>query len=98
MTDEAALRARWRDLVEHRLPAAAPGRGWPVHLDHCFARILLDNALGAPWRTRVAPLAWRNMPAEDLARAVALGEAALAGEADLAALDRRSLALRGKRR
>ena len=33
---------------ERRLPAAAPGRpDWPVRLDHCFARILLDNACGA---------------------------------------------------
>ena len=92
------LREDWKDLVGTRLPAAARGRGWPVVFDHCFARILLDNALGRPWREVVPPPAWRNMPEADLARAVALGEAALAGEADMHALNDRSLALRGKSR
>lgn len=92
-----ALRVAWRELVGRRLPAVAGERGWPIRADHCFARVLLDNALGAPWRTRVAPPAWRNMAADDLARAVALGEAALAGAADMAELNELSLALRGKR-
>ena len=95
--DEAALRRRWRDLVGRRLPEAAAGRpDWPVRLDHCFARILLDNACGGPWRESAAPPAWATMPADRLAEAVRLGEAALAGGADLAALNRRSLAWRGK--
>lgn len=92
---EAGLRARWRDLVDARLPAAASARpDWPVRHDHCFARILLDNACGGPWRESVPPPAWVNMPAQRLARALDLGEAVLAGTADLAALNRRSLAWR----
>ena len=95
--DEARLRARWRELVERSLPEAARGRpDWPVRLDHCFARILLDNVVGRPWREAVAPPAWRTMPPDRLTEAVALGEAVLAGRADLAALNDRSLALRGK--
>lgn len=98
-SDGAALRARWRDLVDQRLPEAALGRSdWPVRLDHCFARILLDNACGGPWRASVAPPAWVNMPEDRLAAALDLGEAVLAGEADLTVLDRRSLAWRGKPR
>lgn len=93
--DEAALRRTWRDLVERRLPAAHRP-DWPVRFDHCFARILLDNAVGRPWREAIAPPAWRNTPAPTLRRAVALGEAVLADRADLAALNRRSLELRGK--
>jgi hypothetical protein len=97
MSGEAELRGRWRDLVERRLPDAARGRGdWPVRLDHCFSRILLDNACGRPWREIVGAPAWRNAPAAILATASALGEAVLRGEVDLAALNRRSLALRGK--
>ena len=91
------LREAWRDLVGRRLPEAAGPRGWPVRFDHCFARILLDNALGRPWRELVPPPAWRNAPEADLARALALGEAALAGEADMHAMNARSLDLRGKR-
>jgi RimJ/RimL family protein N-acetyltransferase len=91
----ADLRAQWRDLVERRLPQAARP-GWPVRLDHCFARILLDQACGGPWRDHVRPPAHANMPLDQLEAAIALGEAVLAGHADLALLNRRSLAWRGK--
>lgn len=94
---EAALRRRWRTLVGERLPAAARERpDWPVRLDHCFARILLDDACDAPWRERIRAPAWREAPPALLARAIRTGEAVLADEADLAALNRRSLRLRGK--
>lgn len=90
-------RARWRDLVGRRLPEAARARrDWPVRLDHCFARILLDHACGGPWRESVAPPAHANLEPDRLAAAVTLGEAVLAGRADLAALNRRSLIWRGK--
>ena len=94
---EAELRARWRDLVERRLPGARRP-DWPVRFDHCFARILLDAACGRPWREVVPPPAWKNTPPDTLARAVATGEAVLAGEADLGELNRESLRLRGKLR
>lgn len=92
------MREHWRDLVQRKLPQAAADRpDWPVRFDHCFARILLDAACGRPWREVVAPPAWRNAPPDRLAQAIALGEAVLLGEADLAALNARSLTLRGKR-
>ncbi|GJE28614.1 hypothetical protein LKMONMHP_3487 [Methylobacterium organophilum] len=95
---EAERRARWRDLVDRRLPEAARTRpDWPVRLDHCFARILLDNACGAPWRESVAPPAWANMPEDRLTLALELGEAVLEGRADLRLLNDRSLAWRHKR-
>lgn len=90
------LQTRWFALTRDEMPAVAEARGWPVRFDHCFQRILLDNAVGAPWRESITPPAYRGASDAVLARAVALGEAALAGEADLAALNRRSLALRGK--
>ena len=94
---EAELRRRWRDLVERRLPEAwRPG--WPVRFDHCFARILLDTSVGQPWRDAIKPPAWKNTPPDVLRQAIRTGEAVLAGEADLAALNRESLRLRGKLR
>lgn len=90
------LRARWKRLVMEEMPAEAGQRDWPVHLDHCFARILLDNACGKAWREVIQAPAWRNAPAPILARAVRLGEAVLADRADLHALNRQSLAYRGK--
>ena len=93
----AALEARWLDLTRRAMPAAAPVRGWPVRFDHCFQRILLDNATDGVWYDAIRGRpAYRHASGAVLARAVALGEAALAGEADLAALNRASLGWRGR--
>ncbi len=97
MTDRAALEARWIHLTRAALPAVAAERGWPVRLDHCFQRILLDAACGGRWYDHIPDRpAYRRCDPAILARAVALGEAALAGEGDLADLNGRSLAWRGK--
>jgi len=60
--------------------------------------VLLDNAFGGRWYDHVsARPAYRAVSADALGRAVALGEAALAGTADLPTLNRRSLAWRRDR-
>lgn len=93
---EAALRQTWRDLVDVRLPRMAASRAWPVSEGHCFARILLDVAAQAPWRDSIRPPAWANAPVGVLEDAIALGEAVMEGSADLTALNRLSLQMRGK--
>ncbi|WP_298918333.1 hypothetical protein [uncultured Algimonas sp.] len=96
--EEAELRDRWRTLVQERLPAQARRRkDWPVYLDHCFARILLDNAFGMMWRKVIEPPAWRNTPLPVLQTAIDLGEDVLADRADLWALNDASLIMRGKK-
>ena len=95
-SERAALEARWFELTREVLPGLAKQRGWPVRLDHCFQRILLDHACAGPWRERIAPPAYRNAPRELLRQAVAIGEAAIRGEADLEALNDQSLGWRGK--
>lgn len=98
LPENGQLGRRWRDLVERYLPEAAakPGVDWPVRLNHCFARILLDNAAGRPWREVIPPPAWCNADAGLLLRAIALGEAVLQGKACLHDLNTKSLQLRGK--
>lgn len=99
MSDRAALEAHWLHLTRDALPAAAHARGWPVRFDHCFQRILLDNACGGRWYDHVAGRpAYRACSGDLLARAVALGEAALAGEESLDQLNAASLRWRGKSR
>lgn len=95
--DRQAIVARWFTLTRSEMPAVARDRGWPVFADHCFQRILLDNACGGPWRETIAAPAWRNAPDAILTRAIDLGDAALLGAQDLATLNRQSLTWRGKR-
>lgn len=94
----ALVRTRWRHLVECRLPDAARNTNWPINADHCFARVLLDNVLGVPWRHVVHPPAWRNTPIKQLERAIELGEDVLAGRVDLERLNTASLTMRKEKR
>jgi hypothetical protein len=95
----AALEAEWLDLTRRVLPALAAERGWPVRADHCFQRILLDHAVGGRWYDHIAGRpAYRCAETDVLARAISLARLVLAGEADLHALNRQSLAWRGKHR
>ena len=95
--NEADLRARWLQLIRVELPEAAAERpGWPIRLDHCFARVILDTVCRRPWREVVPAPAWRRMPVPMLTEAVTLAEAILSDAVDLSALNARSLAMRGK--
>ena len=90
------LEDRWFELTRKQMPDLAAVHGWPVRFDHCFQRILLDNTVGARWRDVIDAPAYRNASDAVLERAIALAEAVIAGEADLAQLNDHSLALRGK--
>ena len=93
----AALERRWLTLTRETMPALAAARGWPVRNDHCFQRILLDNAVGGVWYDAIPKRpAYRHADAAVLTRAIDLGEAVVAGTADLGSLNRQSLTWRGK--
>lgn len=99
MIDRVALEQRYLALVQRQLPAAARAGGWVLREDHCFGRVLLDDAVGACWydvldRRRTA---FRQLDDAQLAGAVALAERLLVeGDPLLRELDGRSLAWRGK--
>ncbi len=89
--------AEWLRLTREVMPGLAATRGWPVRLDHCFQRILLDAELGSPWTERLAGRpAYKRVDDATLERLIALAEAVVAGAADLRALNRMSLEGRGK--
>ena len=106
----STLRTQWTTLYKQTLPQLArsshPSQPhWPVHLDHCFARIILDAVIGnsastdtvsSPWTERLPSPAVKNMTAQQLEACIELGEAIAAGSADLVKLDQQSLAVRGK--
>ncbi|KIV82629.1 hypothetical protein PV11_04726 [Exophiala sideris] len=98
------LRAEWKTLYSQTLPALARAHDsaqpkWPVTLDHCFARIILDNTVGngqQQWDKVIAKPAIKNMDEQQLRDAIDLGLHILAGESDLCHLDELSLRCRGK--
>lgn len=95
--ERRALEDRWLDLTRRVLPGLAAQRRWPVSSDHCFQRILLDNACDGRWYDRIDRRpAYAHAPAGLLRCAVTLAEGAIAGTVDLAGLNRRSLAWRGR--
>lgn len=104
MATKEKLQEQWNYLYKEYLPTLAKARDeaqttWPVVLDHCFARIVLDNSIGIdkPW-TKVLPSpAYKHMSEAQLRAAIALAERIAAGTANLVELDERSLQLRGKR-
>ncbi|EME43306.1 hypothetical protein DOTSEDRAFT_109219, partial [Dothistroma septosporum NZE10] len=97
------LQNRWKYLFQEYLPTLAKAKDpvqahWPVYLDHCFGRIVLDNAVGVdqPWTEVLKSPAVRNMNEAQLQKVISLAEAICSGEADLVELDENSLRLRGK--
>ena len=89
--ERAALVERWSALTRQILPALAAEHGWPINLDHCFMRVCLDAALGAPWTATVERPAIRHMDGGQLAAAVRVAEGIAARPDTLAALNARSL-------
>ena len=48
------LREEYRHKVTEMLPERAQSEdGWPIHLDHCFGRVVLDNLFGDEWYDHV---------------------------------------------
>ncbi|KIW28258.1 uncharacterized protein PV07_07937 [Cladophialophora immunda] len=104
MSDIEALRTEWRILYSQTLPQMAKAGDlaqpvWPVTLDHCFARIILDSVIGngqQQWDGVIQKPAIRSMNEQQLRDAIALGQKIRAGEIDLSDLDEASLRCRGK--
>jgi hypothetical protein len=93
------LRARYLALINDQLPAAAKSRRWPVRLNHCFARIVLDNLFGGCWYdhlSRKAP-AYKQLSAEQLEQAITIAENILRRQdVYCSVLNENSLRWRGK--
>ncbi len=88
--------ARWLHLTQVALPALAAAHRWPIQADHCLMRVCLDAAIGAPWHERVRRPAITHLDDAQLARAIAVAEAVAADPGSLPALNRASLAMRGR--
>ena len=98
-TDIDRLRQRYRQTVMEELPqAATSGDGWPIHQDHCFARVVLDNVFEDEWYEHVEGRpAYDNLSATELRTAITIADRLLEEGPSLAIeLNRRSLRWRGE--
>lgn len=89
---------RYQHLTKTIMPQLAQSAqaAWPVRNDHCFQRIVLDAVCEGVWYDHIARPAYKHLSDAQALRAVQLCEDIIAGRADLADLNRRSLAWRGK--
>ncbi len=96
--DREVLQADYLALCRSELPARAAREGWPLRLDHCFARVILDEVFDDVWYAHVTQRpAYRALSTGQLRRALAIGRSILdEGRERLEELNRRSLRRRGK--
>jgi hypothetical protein len=92
----AELVARWGQLLRHVLPKVAVQHRWPITQDHCFMRVCLDTALGAPWHTIVKRPAIRHLSDDELAVAIAVAEGLMHEPETLDGLNQQSIRWRKK--
>lgn len=79
--DISELREEYRRKVNERLPGRAQnGDGWPIHLDHCFGRVVLDNLFNDEWYDHVdGRPAYENLSPGELREAIAVADRMLEG-------------------
>ena len=75
------LRAEYGRKVNRELPEKAQsGDGWPIHLDHCFGRVVLDNLFGDEWYSHVdGRPAYRNLTRDELQEAIEIADRMIQG-------------------
>lgn len=99
-TDLSSLRETYRRRVTEDLPAAArAGEDWPIHLDHCFGRVVLDALFEDVWYDHVdGRPAYEHLSAAELDTAIAIAERMLEeGQPAVAELNDASLRYRDGR-
>ena len=92
--DLSQLRATYQRRVNEDLPESArSSEGWPVQLDHCFGRIVLDNLFGDEWYSHVTGRpAYEHLSAGELRGAVEIADRMLnEGKPAVEELNRNSL-------
>ncbi|MEM6682634.1 MAG: hypothetical protein AAF607_10360 [Pseudomonadota bacterium] len=85
-------------ITRNVLPALARSerQDWPISQDHCFQRVVLDHVCGGVWYAHIKRPAYKHLTEELARRAADLCCAIVAGEADVAQLNKQSLIWRGK--
>jgi hypothetical protein len=93
------LREAYKRKVTDELPEKAQrSDGWPIHLDHCFGRVVLDNLFQDEWYGHVdGRPAYENLSEEELRDAIRIADEMLQrGRPAVERLNDNSLRWRGK--
>jgi len=92
------LRKEFEKKTEDILPDKAK-TNWPIHLDHCFKRVVLDNTVNTKWDTEIGRPAIRNMSYSQLKKANKIADTLIQdGRPMVERLNKKSLEYRGEAR
>ena len=97
--DLSQLRNTYRRKVHEELPERAQNSdNWPIHLDHCFGRVVLDNLFEDEWYDHVdGRPAYEHLSTQQLGAAIDIADRMLAdGRPAVERLNENSLRWRGK--
>jgi hypothetical protein len=75
------LRAEYSQKINEELPERAQNSdGWPIHLDHCFGRVVLDNLFEDEWYSHVDDRpAYKHLSQKELQEAIEIADRMLTG-------------------
>tara|TARA_A200000113_G_scaffold4414_1_gene4807 strand:+ start:861 stop:1202 length:342 start_codon:yes stop_codon:yes gene_type:complete len=76
--------------------AATKKNSWPIHNDHCFMRVILDNVCGCAWYDVIRSPAYQNLSEEKAIAAAQLAECIACESVSLHTLNERSKQWRKK--
>jgi hypothetical protein len=89
-----ALNSSWLNLMKETLPSMANEHHWPISIDHCFMRVCLDTALGAPWHALVRLPAIRHLTNDQMSKAIGVAQSIISSPELLHALNQNSIQAR----
>lgn len=92
--DLTQLRAEYNRKVNEELPEQAQSSdGWPIHLNHCFGRVVLDNLVGDEWYSHIdGRPAYEHLSRSELQEAIEIADRMLIeGRSAVEELNRNSL-------
>ena len=69
---------------------------WPIHHDHCFLRVILDNIVGCAWYEVIPSPAYKNLTDEQVSAALCLAKQIATESVSLHVLNQRSKQWRDK--
>lgn len=96
-TELEELRRQYLHYINVVLPSiSSNNKKYPVHLNHCWARIILDNICNDKWSNVLSKPAYKSLNKHMLERAIKMAEGIIESS-DLAVyLNNRSLGFRNK--